>query len=134
MPTHNSHAVHPEDSYATRHEGGKLGNRVWYILTAEPEARLSTASNSTDGQSTQAIQNVTLDRLLYEERVQAGMYLRASWNSPCNWSGVMLYDCKVSTSPTVCTTMAVIGIRETARTTCRTLLDVAHYEVHARSR
>src|SRR6266849_1127485 len=33
--------VHPEDSYAARHEGGKLGKtEFWYILAAEPGATI----------------------------------------------------------------------------------------------
>ena len=88
--------VHPEDSYAARHEGGKLGKtEFWYILTAELGARIVYGFKTpTDrAEVAQAIQNVTLDRLLHEERVQAGdiIYVPAGTVHAIG-SGVMLYE------------------------------------------
>jgi mannose-6-phosphate isomerase len=67
--------VHPNDDYAARHEGGKLGKtEFWYILAAEPGATIvhGFKAATTREEVEQAIQEVTLDRLMHEETVQAG--------------------------------------------------------------
>ena len=67
--------VHPEDEYARQHEGGKLGKtEAWYILHADPGAVLIHGIRRavTREEVRQAIADVTLDSLLYEEPVQAG--------------------------------------------------------------
>jgi mannose-6-phosphate isomerase len=67
--------VHPSDSYATEHEGGKLGKtEFWYILNAEPGATIVHGfKRPTDRAEVEAaIHNVTLDQILHEETVQAG--------------------------------------------------------------
>jgi mannose-6-phosphate isomerase len=67
--------VHPDDTYAAEHEGGKLGKtEFWYILAAEPHATIVYGFKEQTSRSAveQAIQNVTLDRLLQQEEVQAG--------------------------------------------------------------
>ena len=88
--------VHPTDSYAALHEGGKLGKtEFWYILAAEPGACIVYGFKTpTDrAEVAQAIQNVTLDRLLHEEQVQAGdvIYVPAGTVHAIG-SGVMLYE------------------------------------------
>jgi mannose-6-phosphate isomerase len=67
--------VHPNDEYAARHEGGKLGKtEFWYILAAEPGATIvhGFKAATTCQEVAQAIQEVTLDHLMHEEVVQAG--------------------------------------------------------------
>ncbi len=67
--------VHPKDEYAAEHEGGKLGKtEFWYILAAEPDARIVYGFKAPTHRAEveQAIRAVTLDQLLHEERVQAG--------------------------------------------------------------
>src|SRR5437764_9831262 len=67
--------VHPEDEYACKHEGGKLGKtEFWYILAAEPQAKIVYGFKTQTNQSqvAQAIQEVTLQELLQEVPVQAG--------------------------------------------------------------
>lgn len=67
--------VHPDDTYAAHHEGGKLGKtEFWYILGAEPGASIvhGFKAATTRRDVAQAIQEVTLDHLLHEEVVQAG--------------------------------------------------------------
>jgi mannose-6-phosphate isomerase len=88
--------VHPKDSYAAWYEDGKLGKtEFWYVLTAEPGARIIYGFKApTDrAEVAQAIQNVTLDRLLHEEYVQAGdvIYVPAGTVHAIG-SGVVLYE------------------------------------------
>lgn len=67
--------VHPEDHYAALHEGGKLGKtEFWYILAAEPDARIVHGFKAATSRREvhQAIHDVALERLLHEESVQAG--------------------------------------------------------------
>lgn len=88
--------VHPNDSYAAQHEGGKLGKtEFWYILAAEPEASIvhgfKAATSRTEVQH--AIENVTLDQLLHEEVVRAGdvIFVPAGTVHAIG-RGVMLYE------------------------------------------
>ena len=127
--------VHPKDSYAAWHEDGKLGKtEFWYILTAEPGARIVYGFKTpTDrAEVTQAIQDVTLDRLLHEEYVQAGdiIYVPAGTVHAIG-SGVMLYELQEYSDVTY--RMYDYG-RLSASGKPRELhiersLDVAHYEV-----
>lgn len=67
--------VHPDDTYAAQHEGGKPGKtEFWYILAAEPGASIihGFKAPTTHEEVRQAIQNVKLDQLLHEEHVHAG--------------------------------------------------------------
>jgi mannose-6-phosphate isomerase len=88
--------VHPGNDYAAQHENGKLGKtEFWYILSAEPGARIvygfKTPTNRAE--VAQAIQNVTLDCLLHEESVQAGdvIYVPAGTVHAIG-SGIILYE------------------------------------------
>jgi mannose-6-phosphate isomerase len=127
--------VHPKDSYAARHEGGKLGKtEFWYILTAEPEASIVYGfKNPTDrAEVAEAIQNVTLDRLLHKERVQAGdiIYVPAGTVHAIG-SGVMLYELQEYSDITY--RMYDYGRLSTSgkprELHIERSLDVAHYEV-----
>ena len=67
--------VHPEDTYAALHEGGKLGKtEFWYILAAEPGAKIvyGFTHDTHRGAVQQAIEQTTLEKLLHEEPVFAG--------------------------------------------------------------
>lgn len=67
--------VHPEDTYAALHEGGKLGKtEFWYILAAEPDAKIVYGfKHDTQREAVQhAIERVKLEELLHEEPVSAG--------------------------------------------------------------
>ncbi len=67
--------VHPNDSYAAQHEGGKLGKtEFWYILAAEPDATVVHGFKHTTSRDAvaQSIHDVTLDTLLHKEIVHAG--------------------------------------------------------------
>ena len=67
--------VHPNDDYAAQHENGKLGKtEFWYILAAEPGATIVHGFKAATSRQAvqQAIEHVTLEGLLHEERVQAG--------------------------------------------------------------
>ena len=67
--------VHPEDTYAAQHEGGKLGKtEFWYILAAESDAKIIYGfKHDTHRTAVQrAIEEVTLEELLHEEPVSAG--------------------------------------------------------------
>ena len=88
--------VHPTDEYAAIHECGNLGKtEFWYILAAEPGARIVYGfKTATTREAVQeAIQTVTLDRLLYEEVVQPGdvIFVPAGTVHAIG-SGVMLYE------------------------------------------
>jgi mannose-6-phosphate isomerase len=88
--------VHPDDSYAAAHEGGKLGKtECWFILAAEPQATIVHGFKSAVSRQevAQAIQNVTLDTLLHEEVVAAGdvIFVPAGTVHAIG-SGVLLYE------------------------------------------
>ncbi len=88
--------VHPDDTYATRHENGKLGKtEFWYILATEPDATIvhgfKTATSRAIVQN--AIERVTLEELLHEEVVHAGdvIFVPAGTVHAIG-KGVMLYE------------------------------------------
>ncbi len=67
--------VHPEDEYASLHEGGKPGKtECWYILDTEPGASIvhGFRAPSTRAEVQQAIADVRLETLLHEEPVAPG--------------------------------------------------------------
>ncbi len=88
--------VHPEDHYSAQYEGGKLGKtEFWYILAAEPEAKIVYGfKHDTRREEVQrAIEQSTLETLLHEEPVAAGdvVFVPAGTvHAIC--SGVMLYE------------------------------------------
>lgn len=88
--------VHPNDSYAASHENGQLGKtEFWYILAAEPGARIvyGFKHDTSRAEVQQAIENVTLETLLHEETVQAGdiIFVPAGTVHAIG-SGVLLYE------------------------------------------
>ncbi len=88
--------VHPEDAYAARHEGGKLGKtEFWYILAAEPNAKIvyGFAHDTYSNEVQRAIEQVTLETLLHEEPVFAGdvVFVPAGTVHAIG-GGVMLYE------------------------------------------
>jgi mannose-6-phosphate isomerase len=67
--------VHPDDSYARTHEGGKLGKtETWYILHAEPGAQLvlGLRREASEEEVRQAIAEGSLEGLLHNLSVQSG--------------------------------------------------------------
>jgi mannose-6-phosphate isomerase len=67
--------VHPDDSYADAHEGGKLGKtETWYILHAEPGAQLvlGLTHECSREEVRQAIAGAHLENLLHTFPVKAG--------------------------------------------------------------
>ena len=67
--------VHPDDTFAAAHEGGRLGKtESWYILDAEPGARIfygvKRPVNRDDVRS--AVEHVQLEELLLSVEVEAG--------------------------------------------------------------
>ena len=67
--------VHPDDAYARAHEGGTLGKtEAWYILRADPGARLTLGWNSPTSPSEvrAAIAETRLEALLHTFEVHAG--------------------------------------------------------------
>jgi mannose-6-phosphate isomerase len=88
--------VHPDDTYAAEHEGGKLGKtEFWYVLAAEPHATIvhGFKEKVSRAEVEQAIQNVTLDSLLHQEEVQAGdvIFVPAGTVHAIG-SGILLYE------------------------------------------
>src|SRR6266571_3428084 len=88
--------VHPNDTYAAEHEGGKLGKtEFWYVLAAEPGASIVHGFKRPTSRIEvhRAIQNVSLDELLHEEVVQAGdvIFVPAGTVHSIG-SGIMLYE------------------------------------------
>jgi mannose-6-phosphate isomerase len=88
--------VHPDDDYAARHEGGKLGKtETWYILHAEPGAAvvygLKRAASEADVRA--AIEANSLEELLRFEEVRAGDVIfvpAGTVHAICE--GVVLYE------------------------------------------
>jgi mannose-6-phosphate isomerase len=67
--------VHPDDSYARTHEGGKLGKtETWYILHAEPGAELvlGLRRQSSPDEVRRAIAQESLEDLLHTFSIQSG--------------------------------------------------------------
>jgi mannose-6-phosphate isomerase len=67
--------VHPNDAYAAAHEGGKLGKtEVWYILHAEPGARVvyGLRQETTRDAVRRAIASNMLEDLLHSVEVRPG--------------------------------------------------------------
>jgi len=67
--------VHPNDEYAATHEGGKLGKtEMWYILQAEPGARVvyGLSRETTQEEIRQAIATNTLEDALRSVEVKPG--------------------------------------------------------------
>lgn len=88
--------VHPNDAYASVHEGGKLGKtEFWYILAAEPDATIVYGFNTptTRDEVERAIQEETLDALLHVEVVHPGdvIFVPAGTVHAIG-SGVCLYE------------------------------------------
>jgi mannose-6-phosphate isomerase len=88
--------VHPDDTYAAQHEGGKLGKtEFWYILDAEPGATIvhGFKAPTSRAEVQQAIEEVTLDKLLHQETVLPGdvIFVPAGTVHAIG-SGVMLYE------------------------------------------
>ncbi len=88
--------VHPDDTYAAVHEGGKLGKtEFWYILAAEPGAKIIYGfSRDTNREAVQqAIEQVRLEELLHEEQVSVGdVVFVPAGNIHAICSGVLLYE------------------------------------------
>jgi mannose-6-phosphate isomerase len=88
--------VHPDDAYAAKYEGGKLGKtEFWYILAAEPGATIVHGFRAATSREEiqQAIAEVRLESLLHEEPVTAGdiIFVPAGTVHAIG-SGVMLYE------------------------------------------
>jgi mannose-6-phosphate isomerase len=88
--------VHPDDSYAHEHEGGKLGKtEAWYILHAEPRAQLVYGLNRPASQEDvrQAIAETRLEGLLHSFTVRPGdvVYVPAGTVHAIG-AGVVLYE------------------------------------------
>lgn len=67
--------VHPDDTYAAAHEGGKLGKtEAWYILDAQPGAELVYGLNRDVSRNDvlSAIQETRLEELLHTIPARAG--------------------------------------------------------------
>jgi len=130
--------VHPNDSYAAQHEGGKSGKtEFWYILAVEPHASIihGFKAPTTRAEVQRAIQNGTLERLLHEEEVRAGdvIFVPAGTVHAIG-HGVMLYELQEYSDVTY--RMYDYG-RLTAAGKTRELhiersLDVANYSVSPR--
>ncbi|HTI13278.1 MAG TPA: type I phosphomannose isomerase catalytic subunit [Dictyobacter sp.] len=88
--------VHPKDTYAAQFENGKLGKtEFWYILAAEPDAKLvhGFKMSTNAAEAREAIEQVALDQLIHEESVQAGdiVFVPAGTVHAIG-SGILLYE------------------------------------------
>jgi mannose-6-phosphate isomerase len=66
--------VHPDDSYAHRHEGSRGKTEMWHILEARNDARIGLGFNAqyTEAQIREAIASCTIEDLIKWIPVQAG--------------------------------------------------------------
>jgi mannose-6-phosphate isomerase len=96
--------VHPDDAYASQHEGEPFGkSEVWYILDAEPEARLihGVKKPLTCSEVEGAIESGTLQEMLDYVPVSAGDVI---YNPPGTihalGRGLLLYELQQSSDLT----------------------------------
>jgi mannose-6-phosphate isomerase len=126
--------VHPDDTYASLQEHGKLGKtEFWYILDATPGANIihGFRASSSRRDVLEAIQEVTLENLLNEVSVSAGdiIFVQAGTIHAIG-EGILLYELQEYSDLTY--RMYDYG-RLTAEGTPRELhieraLDVAYYD------
>ncbi len=126
--------VHPDDTYASLHENGKLGKtEFWYILDADPGASITHGFEDAPLRSEveRAIEDVTLEKLLHTESVSRGdiIFVPAGTIHAIG-AGVLLYELQEYSDITY--RMYDYG-RLTTAGTPRELhiecsLDVTHYE------
>lgn len=67
--------VHPDDTYAALHEGGKLGKtEAWYILAAQPDAQLiyGLKREASRDEVRAAIEQKRLEELMFTMPARAG--------------------------------------------------------------
>ncbi len=88
--------VHPDDAYAAEHEDGKLGKtEVWYILHAEPGAKIvyGLRRPSSRDEVRAAIQADRLEDLLALREVAAGdVYFVPAGTVHAIGGGIVLYE------------------------------------------
>ncbi len=130
--------VHPDDAYAAKYEGGKLGKtECWYVLAAEPGATIVHGFQAATSREEirRAIEEVRLEDLLHEEPVSAGdvIFVPAGTVHAIG-SGVMLYELQEYSDITY--RLYDYG-RLTSAGTPRELhiersLDVCHYDASSR--
>lgn len=130
--------VHPDDTFASHYENGKLGKtEFWYILAAEPDATIvhGFKAPTTRVEVQNAIERTRLEDLLHEEPVHAGdvIFVPAGTVHAIG-KGVMLYELQEYSDITY--RMYDYG-RLTASGTPRELhiersLDVSHFAPSAR--
>jgi mannose-6-phosphate isomerase len=127
--------VHPDDAYAAKYEGGKLGKtEFWYVLAAEPDATIvhGFRERTSREEIRKAIEEVRLETLLHEEPVTAGdvIFVPAGTVHAIG-SGVMLYELQEYSDITY--RLYDYGRLSTAGTPrelhVERSLDVCHYDV-----
>ncbi|RVU97665.1 class I mannose-6-phosphate isomerase [Coriobacteriales bacterium OH1046] len=66
--------VHPDDAYAAEHEDGSLGkSECWYILEADPDARIMIGQRAKDrAEFAEMVEQRRWDELLNEIPIRAG--------------------------------------------------------------
>lgn len=96
--------VHPPDSYAQEHEGEPFGKaEVWYVLDAEPGARLihGVKEPLTRARAEQAIETGTLNEVLDYIEVFAGdVILNLPGTVHALGDGILLYELQQSSDLT----------------------------------
>jgi mannose-6-phosphate isomerase len=96
--------VHPHDGYAQEHEGEPYGKaEVWYVLAAEPGARLvhGVREPMTRATARQAIESGTLDEVLDYIEVSAGdVILNLPGTIHALGDGILLYELQQSSDLT----------------------------------
>ncbi len=96
--------VHPDDGYAQAYEGEPFGKaEAWYILDAEPSARLihGVKTPLSRSEATQAIQTGTLRDLMHDVGVTAGdVYMNPAGTIHALLEGLLLYEIQQSSDLT----------------------------------
>ncbi len=96
--------VHPGDEYAQAHEGEPFGKaEAWYILDAEPGARLihGVKAPLSRSEATQAIQTGGLRDLMHDVEVTAGdVYMNPPGTIHALLEGLLLYEIQQSSDLT----------------------------------
>lgn len=94
--------VHPDDAYAAEHENGSLGkSECWYILEADPDARVVIGQRAHDREEfARMVQERRWDELLNEVPIHAGDFFSITPGTVHAVKGALILETQQSSDVT----------------------------------